>query len=39
MKDSRKHFITIYNDPTRFKRIVNKLSSNVIIKYEYQPNF
>jgi ATP-dependent Zn protease len=39
MKDSRKHFITIYNDVARFKGIINKLSSNVVVKYEYQPNF
>ncbi len=33
MKDSRKHFITIYNDSARFKKIISKLSSNVIVKY------
>ena len=39
MKDSRKYFVTIYNDVNRFKSIINKLSSNVIVKYEYKPNF
>lgn len=38
MKDSRKYYVTIYNDESRFKRIINKLSSNVIVKYQYQPN-
>jgi hypothetical protein len=33
MKDSRKYFITIYNDIAKFKRILNKLSPNVIVKY------
>lgn len=33
MKDSRKYFITIYNDVYRFKKIMNKISPNVIVRY------
>ncbi len=33
MKDSRRYFITIYNDVHRFKKIMNKISPNVIVKY------
>ncbi len=33
MKDSRKYFVTIYNDVNRFKSIINKLSPNVVVKY------